>query len=214
MTARIVTLSTTYGAGGSIIGPRLADSLGLAFADRLILPPGEGAPASPSAGAERITDEERHQHARRSFFARLAHLTGGMGMPVPGAEDLSADPVRERVEASIAALVEDGGAVILGRAAAIVLAREPRAFHVRLDGPVRRRVPRAMKIEGIDEGTARRRLEETDRARAAYVERLYGRNAADPVLYHLVLDSTVLRVGDCVDLLAATATAFWRDPVA
>jgi cytidylate kinase len=84
---------------------------------------------------------------------------------------------------------------------------------VRLDGPVGRRVPRGMKIEGVDEPTARRRLEDTDRARAAYVERLYGRNPADPELYHLVLDSTVLRVEDCVEVLAGAATAFWRDPV-
>ena len=217
MTVRVVTLSTTYGSGGSIIGPRLADRLGLPFADRLILPAGATAGAAgawqdggATAGGERITEEERVRSARRSLLARLAHLTGGMGMPVPGADDLSANPVREQVEASIASLVEQGGAVILGRAGAVVLAHEPRAFHVRLDGPARRRLPRAMKIEGVDEATARARMAETDRARAVYVERLYGRQATDPDLYHLMLDSTVLRVADSVELLAAAATAFWE----
>ena len=32
----LVTVSATYGAGGSVIAPRLADALGLPFLDRLI----------------------------------------------------------------------------------------------------------------------------------------------------------------------------------
>ena len=34
--ARVVTISASYGAGGSLIAPRLATALGLEFADRLL----------------------------------------------------------------------------------------------------------------------------------------------------------------------------------
>jgi cytidylate kinase len=207
---RVVTLSATYGAGGSVVAPRLATRLGLPFADRLI-PARDAAVAVP--GRERITEEERRQTSTRRFLARLAHVTGGLGLPVPTAEDM-ADPIRLRVEESIRALVDSGGAVILGRAAAVVLAGEPRAFHVRLDGPHRRRVARAMGIEATDEETSRSRLEETDRARSRYVERLYGRDPTDPGLYHLMIDATVLSQDDCVELIARAATAFWLGPVA
>lgn len=202
----VVTLSATYGAGGSVIGPRLADALGVPFADRLI--PARDAPA-PGPGAERITDEERQQSSRSRFLARLALLTGGLGLPVPHPDDLT-DPVRERVERSIHELVTAGGAVVLGRAAAVVLAGEPRAFHIRLDGPKSRRVTRAMAIEGIDEATACARLDETDRARARYVDRLYGRDPTDARLYHLLLDTTAFETDDCVRLLATATQAFWR----
>ena len=35
-TDRIVTMSATYGSAGSVIAPRLADILGLAFHDRAL----------------------------------------------------------------------------------------------------------------------------------------------------------------------------------
>ena len=42
----------------------------------------------------------------------------------------------------------DGGAVILGRAGAVILREHPEALHVRLDGPPARRIERAMELEG------------------------------------------------------------------
>ena len=36
MPMTVVTLSASYGAGGSQVGPRLADRLGVAFIDRVI----------------------------------------------------------------------------------------------------------------------------------------------------------------------------------
>jgi cytidylate kinase len=204
--AQLVTLSATYGAGGSVVAPRLADRLGLPFADRLI--PATDGPA-PGPGVERITEEELRQRSRHNFLARLASITGGFGLPVPLPEDL-ADPVRERVQHSIELLAQTTGAVILGRAAAVVLAGHPRAFHVRLDGPLSRRAARAMTIEGVDEAIARARLEQTDRARSQYVERLYGRDPADASLYHLIVDSTVLTLDATVEVVTAAARAFWE----
>jgi cytidylate kinase len=202
----VLTLSATYGAGGSVVAPRLAERLGLPFADRLI--PATDGP-SPGPGVERITDEELRQRSRSSFLTRLASITGGLGLPVPLPEDL-ADPVRERVEHSIEVLTQTTGAVILGRAAAVVLAGHPRAFHVRLDGPLPRRAARAMTIEGVDERTSRRRLEDTDRARSQYVERLYNIDPADPRLYHLIVDSTVLSLEATVEVVTTAALAFWE----
>jgi cytidylate kinase len=66
-----------------------------------------------------------------------------------------------------------------------------------------------MALEGIDEATARNRMAETDRARAKYFGRLYGLDAADPELYHLVVDATVLPVEACVRLIVDAAGAFW-----
>ena len=203
---RVVTISATYGAGGSVIGPRLAERLGLPFADRLI--PARDAPAS-AVGSEQVSEAERLQVSRTRFLTRLAQLTGGLGLPVPHPDDLS-DPIRQRVEESIHELAASGGAVILGRAGAVVLAKDPRAFHVRLDGPEDRRVTRGMAIEGIDGPTTRARLHETDRARARYVDRLYGHDPVDPALYHLVVDSTVLATDASVEMLAAAATAYWQ----
>jgi cytidylate kinase len=66
-----------------------------------------------------------------------------------------------------------------------------------------------MAFEVIGEATALDRMVETDRARARYLTRLYGRDAHDPALYHLVVDSTVLPVEACVRMLVDAAVAFW-----
>ena len=50
-------------------------------------------------------------------------------------------------------------------------------------------------------------LDETDRARVAYVKHFYNRDPHDSRLYHLVLDSTALPVEVCVDLIATAAGA-------
>jgi len=200
--ARVVTISASYGAGGSVVAPEVAQRLGLTFADRLIT-----AQIADVPHGEHLSDDERAQARRRGFLSRLAHLTGGLGLPVPDAIELR-EPVREQVEASIVQLATTG-AVILGRGAAIVLAGDPDAFHVRLDGPVDARCRQAMALEGIDERTARNHLNETDSARARYLARLYERDPADPHLYHVVLDSTALPLPTCVALIESAATAFW-----
>jgi cytidylate kinase len=204
--ARFVTLSATYGAGGSVIGPLLARRIGLPFADRLI--PARDAPVAPSE--EGVNEEEREQEPRRSFFARLANLNVGLNFPAPRDPDDLRDHVRDRVEQSIRELTATGGAVLLGRAGQIVLARDPHAFHVRLDGPPERRARRGALWEGIDLQTAHARMVETDEARTRYTRRLYQHDPADPSLYHLVLDATCLTAAMCVDLIATAADAYWN----
>jgi hypothetical protein len=203
--ARVVTVSATYGSSGSLIAPAVAGQLGLPFADRLI--PARGGATAAECG-ERLSEEERLASRRTSFLDRLAHLTGGLGLPVPSGEDLG-DHVKEQVERSVREIAAGAGGVILGRGAMVILEGHPAAFHVRLDGPENRRWARAMALEGIDEETARDRMAETDRARARYFTRLYGRDAQDPALYHLTIDSTVLPVEVCVRLIVEAAGPFW-----
>jgi cytidylate kinase len=95
------------------------------------------------------------------------------------------------------------GAVILGRAGAVILRDEPGALHVRLDGPPERRVEQAMRLEGLSREDAERLRRDGDRAREAYVRHFYGCDARDPSLYHLVIDSTALPTDVVVDVNAA-----------
>jgi Cytidylate kinase-like family len=200
----VVTLSASYGAGGSHVGPQLAERLDLPFLDRAI----------PTAVAERLAvplaDALAHDEAVRSVLERLllrfapAAQTFAGATPAPDIVDersylrCTEDVIRERAVR---------GAVILGRAAAIVLRDWPGALHVRLDGPRERRLAQAMALEGSDRETAERHMRETDRARETYVQQFYGADARDAELYHLVIDSTVFGLDACVELIAAAAAA-------
>jgi cytidylate kinase len=206
--ARVVTISAGYGAGGAAVGPMLAERLGLPFADRLIMPHGRPEPA-----AEGVTEAELDEEPRGALVRSLALLSPTWNLPTaPEEPEDVPERMREAVEASLRTLIERGGAVILGRGAAACIGRKrPWAFHVRLDGPVERRAARGALWEGIDIEAAMARLEETDAARSRYTQRLFNRDPSDPSLYHLVMDSTVVTMESCVEVLAVAAQDYWAN---
>jgi|tagenome__1003787_1003787.scaffolds.fasta_scaffold20936618_2 cytidylate kinase len=201
--AAVVTLSASYGAGGSVVGPRVAELLGAPFLDRAI--PTEISTRLAVPLDEVLVHDDRAEHgvgALIASFARIPLYVGGAA-PATAVDERAYKDEAERV---IRALAEQGG-VILGRAAALVLADHPTALHVRLDAPAAARVRQAMRVSGLDERDARREQRDADRARDAYVKHFYGADPADPRLYHLVLDSTALGLEACADLVATAARA-------
>ncbi len=102
-------------------------------------------------------------------------------------------------------LADTTGGVVLGRAAAVVLAQHPAAFHVRLDGDRAGRVARAAEQVDGDEEAAARLLDQTDRDREGYVRYFYKVDPRDSRLYHLILDSTVIPLDVCSDLIVTAA---------
>jgi len=201
----LVTLSAPYGAGGSQVGPEVAERLDVPFVDRAI----------PTAVAERLAvplrDAVERDEAVGSWLTRALLSFGQVGpvlagaTPVPGSV-LTDDTFREATE-QVLQQHAASGAVILGRAAAIVLRAEPRALHVRLTGPREARIEQGMLLEGVDRATAERHADETDRARETYVRHFYRCDARDAALYHLVIDSTALPLGACADLVVEAAQA-------
>ncbi|MCU1503330.1 MAG: cytidylate kinase [Ilumatobacteraceae bacterium] len=201
---RVVTVSATYGAGGSVVAPRLAERLGLAFADRVISP-------ATASDLESLSEEEKAQAPPSRWLSALSRVAAMVpSAPVPIDADLDAiADLRRTSERHITEALGLGPTLFLGRAAAVVLADRPGAFHIRLDGPVARRIARAAASEHQTEAEAKHRCETTDRARDHFVRRLYGVDPADPGLYHLVLDTTAFPTADVVDLLATAAATFW-----
>jgi cytidylate kinase len=197
----VITLSAAYGAGGSEIGPVLAQRLGVPFLDRAI----------PTAVADRLAVPLEEALARDqavdSLLERVLVRLAPSGQVFGGAlapEVLDDRPYLAATEAIIRERSKEG-AVILGRGAALVLKDHPSALHVRLDGPRERRLDQAVRALGIERREAERLLKETDRAREAYVQQYYGADPHDPRLYHLVLDSTAIALDACADLVVLAA---------
>ena len=202
--SELVTISAAYGAGGSLIGPRVAERLGVRFLDRAI-------PVSVADQLEVPREGLSQQQVPRSVFRRwlpsfvpATHVFAGTATR-DDPTTMTEDEFRLATEQALHECSEVG-AVILGRAAAVVLRDEPGALHVRLDGPIERRIGQAMVIHGVDRPTAERELKIADRARESYVERWYGADPHDPRCYDLVIDSTRINVDTCVELIALVAT--------
>ena len=203
-TVRLITVSASYGAGGSVVAPTLAKRLGLPFLQRVTT--SEGHPAEPGPCDEQLTEEEIKATPMHRLLASFTHAMPVGPTASPPAAHHQDQQLRDHGEAGIQRLLAGGGGVILGRAAAVVLGKD-RGFHVRLDGPVDRRVSQGAVVEGIAVEESRVRLRAADKARVAYVRRLYRTDPADPSLYHLVIDSTAMPLDSVTELILTAARA-------
>ena len=144
----VVTISATYGAGGALVGPAVAERLGVPFVDRAI----------PAAVADdlgiTLDDALSRDEQVGGWLSRLLTATAPLsaewmiGPDHPRTVLLSDAAVLRCTEGVIRKAVGGEGGVILGRAAAIVLRDHPGAFHVRLDGDPDRRVGRPWPCRG------------------------------------------------------------------
>jgi cytidylate kinase len=201
---RLVTVSASYGAGGSVVAPALADRLGVPFLQRATTSVGDIGAAEPCA--ERLTRDEAHLTPTHWLIACLtsAMPTGPTQSPPPTSHQ--DENLRRHCEAGIRQLADTDAGVILGRGAAVVLGKG-RGFHVRLDGPPRLRVVQGAEIEGVSEDEARRHLDAADQARDTYVRRLYRTDPADPRLYHLIIDSTALPLDTVTEIILSALSS-------
>ena len=200
---KLVAISAAYGAGGSRVAPAVAERLEVPFVDRAI----------PLEVAERlevsVDDAAAHDdQISGGWLERMLRgfVGGDAGMPNPlPAEILTADDFRQATEEVLLQQAATGSGVILGRGGAIVLRDDPRVLRVRLTGPVERRVQQAVSVEGLDRGAAERALRQFDRTHSEYAKQFYGVDRDDPSLYHLMLDSTVIPLDTCVELIVQAA---------
>src|ERR1700745_1547392 len=203
--ARLITVSASYGAGGSVVAPALAGRLGLPF-----LPRGttsEGPLAQPGPSDAQLTEEEVKATPVHRLLAHFTQAMPAGPTQSPPSTHHQDDHLRGHGEAGIHRLLTAaGGGVIRGRAAAVVLGKD-RGFHVRLDAPADRRAAQGAAVEGISQDQARQRLRAADNARTAYVRRLYRCDPADASLYHLVIDSTAIPLDAVIELIITAARA-------
>jgi hypothetical protein len=202
----LVTISSAFGALGGEVGRAVADELDVPFLDRAI--PAEVAEQLAVPLAEAQTRDE----ALAGFFERLLGtfvLMGGMygGGLIPVADIPDEAAFLAATERIIRRHAASGSGVILGRAGMIVLAEHPHVVRVRLTGPLEARIEQAMRRYGLTEEEARRQARENDGARAAWVQRFYGRDVTDPSLYDLVIDATWFGVEDCVAVILTVANS-------
>jgi cytidylate kinase len=203
----IVTVSAAYGAGGALVGPKLAERLGVPFLDR----------ALPTEVAERLAIPLDEAMARDEsiggVLSRMAMRLAPIGLAF-GAETapdvVDEEAYRRTTEELIREHAANGDLVVLGRAAALVLHDDPRSLHVRLDGPRDRRIEQAVRLGDGERAEVEKRLDETDRAREAYVRHFYRADPRDPHLYHLTIDSTAIPLEAVVEMIELAALSRTR----
>jgi len=196
---RAVTISREYGSGGGEIAARLARRLGWQLIDHQVV--------HEVAQRLNVTDEEAEQHDERpeTFIDRLlksmqsvdpALIEPPQNMPALGWREFAA-ALRDVVEAA----VQTGQVVIVGRGAQMILRDRRDALHVRIVAPMQQRIAYVASREQLQPAAAKQRIQQKDRARQQYIDTVFQVHVEDAHLYDLVLNTGVLRLDDCVDLI-------------
>ena len=94
-----------------------------------------------------------------------------------------------------------GGVIIIGRAGNIITAKSKQVLHVRLVANLDDRIQRIILVDKKTEAEARTFCIEEDNARARYVKTHYHANIADPLAFHLIINTSKLSCDDSAHLI-------------
>ena len=202
----IITISRQYRAGASAVSERIAELLDWTVVDDSFV----------DAIAERsglTPDDVRSlEESVPSFMERFAQ-SSALSFPeflvsTPSAiEEPEAVKLAHLSKEFIEELGRRDRIVMVGRAAAAVLASERDAIHVRLVASHDHRVRLAMTELGLSEDEARDVVDEHDTNRERYHKEMFGRDWNDPVNYHMILNTELLGNDGAADLVVARAKA-------
>lgn len=224
----IVTVSRQMGAGAELIIADVSKQLGLTVIDRTVV-----GRAALAAGVPQVAFQELAYEGQRTLVERMIQLMealptipgapseeprkvigpftlpfgGVFASPLPPAGDTRA--TMERYVHIVTMLIRDlasqGNVLIVEQGGQAILRDDPRALHVQIIADFEDRVRRLMERDKCLRSEALRRLRASDEARAQYVRKYYGIDWLDPRHYHMVLNTSKLRIVDAIQAIVTLA---------
>jgi cytidylate kinase len=198
----LITISRQYLAGASAVAERIAGELGWTVVDDAFIET-----IADRSGYSR-EDVRSLEESVPSFLERFAQ-SSALSFPeflvsTPSAME---EPDAVKLAHVTRDLVEELGRrdrlVMVGRAAAAILATEEQVLHVRLVASREHRIALAMAQDTSSESEAAAVVDEHDTNRARYHAEMYGRDWSDPLNYHMVLNTELLGTDGAAKLVVA-----------
>jgi cytidylate kinase len=179
-----VTISRETGAGAITIGKMVTDSFQSLE---------KGAPHSWALFDQNIVKAMLEDQGLPKHLEEFIQEEGKPALKDAFEELLGLHPstpaLVQSMSRTIRKLATAGGVVLIGRAANVICANLPHAFHVRLVAPLESRVRHIADYFKLSEKEAAEYVAKADRVRKQYVRRYFGVNVEDPHQYHLVINS-------------------------
>ena len=196
MEKKIITISREFGSGGRTIGRLVAQKLGIPFYDKELV----DQIALESGFAPKYVEEHGEHSSSGSLFSYAFAPHG-----VPGVMNgLSTADFLWNIQCSvIQQLAEKGPCVIVGRNADYILKDRPECLHVYTFADVPFRAERIVRLYGDSEKSPETRLAEKDKRRRVNYQHYTGRTWGQAQNYDLCLDTGVLGVEQCVDIVVS-----------
>ena len=191
MSNRIITISREFGSGGRTIGRQTAARLGIPCYDYELIEK-----IAEESGFAREYVAERGEYATHgSWFASAFTDRDFNGHS--NQDDLW--KIQRKV---ILELAEKESCVIVGRCADYILKDIQDCLTVFIHSDMQHRAERIVRQYGERTETPEKRLKDKDKRRAAYYQFYTDMKWGDVRHYHVALDSGILGIDKCVDILA------------
>jgi cytidylate kinase len=206
----VITISRQYGAGGSDVARRVASALGWSVVDNELVE--QVAQRAGIPMAEVAERDERAPGFVERLTRTLAAATPELFPPPEGTvADLDEATLVRITESVVGDMAARGRVVLVGRAAPAVLDQQEDALHVKLVAPRPFRIHAASQRLGMDPAEVVKIVDDTDAMRARYHREYYNREWADPLNYHMVLNTGALGLAGAAEVVVARARALgWR----
>ena len=189
MKNRVITISREFGSGGRTIGKETAARLNIPCYDQELIQ----RLAAESGFTEAYVQEQGEYAASRGWINALAGRSNGL---------TNQDRLWVLQREIILGLAEKGPCVIVGRCADYILRDTADRLTVFIHADLEQRAKRIVEVYGQREEAPEKRLRDKDRRRASYYQFYTDMAWGQADNYHIALDSGVLGIPRCADILA------------
>ena len=197
----IITISRQYGSGGRQIGRKLAQELGIPFYDKEVI----DLAAKESGLAVDFIRGQEQQLTQSLLFSIVTNFNAAASSAFsPNMLSLS-DQVYLAEAKAIRDLADKGSCVIVGRCADFILKDRPDCLHIFIHADMEHRAARVRERYGETKQPMEKRLQEKDSKRKIYYKHYTNRNWGEAQNYHLCLNSGLIGVDKCTDIICDVA---------
>jgi len=190
---RIVTISREFGSGGRTIGKQIAERLGCAYYDKELV---KQIAIESGLNEAYILESGEYACSTNSFLFNLAINAERGSNNIPMQDQLYI--IQHKI---IKGLAEKEPCVIVGRCADYILRERTDCLHTYFHADMNFRADRIVHLYGETLDKPEKRLTEKDGKRKAYYRHYTKRQWGIAQNYHLCLDSGIVGIEQCVDIV-------------
>ena len=204
----VITISRQFGAGGRTLGEKLCERFGFHLVDEYVID--ELARKAKVKGDWLTAMEKEASSTILGFISEI--LSSGIlykGPAAPG-EGFERKKYMAFLDKVMTSMANEGGYVLLGRGAQLVLKNHPKVFHVLLVADYEDRIKFMGERYSLPGPEAEKIIKEKEKQRTAVATNIFGANIDDPKLYHIVLNTGRLPFDWAVDQVADLFSRFTK----
>ena len=202
MTKKVITISRAFGSGGRTIGKAVAKRLNIPYYDKELV---DKVAEESGFHADFIEEAGEYAPVSSSFLFNIAVSPNPMSMVSTMSMSDQLFVAQTNV---IRQLAEEGPCVIIGRCADYILRDREDCLHVFIHSDMEHRAERIVRLYGETKQSPQKRLTDKDTKRKVYYRHYTNRNWGEAQNYHLSLNSGLIGVDKCADIIVDVAKLY------